>query len=65
MAFANNKNGEPEQFVVNSTTNICKFKQGFVGNFVIQTFLTDLQKFSNLKLECPIKKVLYTIYLKN
>lgn len=57
MALANNKNGEPDQFVINSTTNICKIRDGLVGNFVLQTFLADLPKYSNIKLECPMKKV--------
>lgn len=43
--------------------NVCKAGDGFLGNLFIAPFHEAFKKFSNLSLQCPIKKGFY--YIQN
>lgn len=58
----NAKNHEPLSAFYNTTMNFCKLSQGFTGNFLVQIFIQDMIKYSNLSPTCPVKKLSYIQY---
>lgn len=58
-AIINNKSLEPSSDFYNSTVNICKLNQGLVGNYLVQIYMTDIFKYSNISSHCPFKKGSY------
>ena len=57
IATTNKKNGEPNIFLFNNTVNICKLRDGMIGGFLVQTMFNDWNKYVNIPLMCPFKKV--------
>lgn len=43
----------------NSNTDLCAFGKGFLGSFLLKFFLDELEKYSNLNIQCPMKKGFY------
>lgn len=50
------KDKDFQRELLRSTINVCKVKQGVMGNFFIKTFMEDFEKYSDFKVECPFKK---------
>lgn len=48
--------------VFNSNVDSCKAAQGLFGNYIIKFLLTNNEKNSNMKPECPQKKGFYYAY---
>lgn len=48
--------------VLTSNVDSCQLAKGIFGNFVIKFFMSNLEKHSNLKFECPQKKGFYYAY---
>lgn len=53
-SYENDKDFQKE--LLRSTINLCKIKQGVMGNFFIKLFLENFEKSSDYKMECPFKK---------
>lgn len=50
------KDKDFQKELLRSTINVCKIKQGVMGNFLIKTLMEDFEKYSDFKVECPFKK---------
>lgn len=48
--------------VFRSSLDSCQVAKGVFGNFIIKFFMTNLEKYSNMKIECPQKKGFYYAY---
>lgn len=51
-----------DEDVFNSNVDSCKAGKGIFGNYIIKFFLTHIERYSNLKVECPQKKGFYYAY---
>lgn len=43
----------------NSNTDLCQFGKGFLGSYILKFFMEGLQNYSNLNIQCPMKKGYY------
>ncbi len=46
-----------DAYVVDTKVDACKIASGFIGQYFVRDIIQKIERFSNLTINCPVKKV--------